>query len=574
MRRWLAAVGLGLAACRSDPTVFDGEYGRAIPLTSGDASPLPRFAFIDEGCPGSSARNGCDASGSRACQPVLVDSLAPLTFFKGDDGLRDLSFGRECIEMREAAGLGEDPPPADALAAAVARFRFRDLPVVRAPAGGSTRWEWAAGDQSLRIEPAGVLGGNLLRKFAVELRTPLGRPARLALYGEFPGTERDLADGGLAFIPLQFPGRLLGRDLADRCDIGGDDCELGGSDIQGNPDLALEASRMVVDACVAAPPCGVSYELDAVNLFDAGTCAASVSPDPDFVDGACVAVDDPEAGGLQASLVVATGVPSLVLFDDSARRMFGTLQFLESCDEVTAESRACLLGTDGALSISGWPAAPAEGEEPLFRLAVRSVALLPGLTRTRGEGPCVRAQQRVAAITDQCNAFVDDFERQGTIDDTSPPYAAGDSDSALAIMGETQFASGQTEPDPERWIETLVLPETHPLALSLRRDVAPEAIQPDGLIGAGVFEDTVTILDYTDPNPGVRVQCLDPRSGDCLVAPSCSQNTQPACCFGLPLNLLVEFIVLGDDDTCCGALSTEELLEIQEDGFCLGVSPP
>ena len=94
------------------------------------------------------------------------------------------------------------------------------------------------------------------------------------------------------------------------------------------------------------------------------------------------------------------------------------------------------------------------------------------------------------------------------------------------------------------------------------------------VVAAHAFEDTVTVLDYTDPNPGLRLQCLDPRSGDCLGAPNCSSNGQAACCYGLPLSLLFEQIVQGRDDTCCGALSAGELLEIQEDGFCRGEAPP
>ena len=118
------------------------------------------------------------------------------------------------------------------------------------------------------------------------------------------------------------------------------------------------------------------------------------------------------------------------------------------------------------------------------------------------------------------------------------------------------------------------MPADHPLTLSLRRDVSPEAIEPDGLLGTALFDDTLAVIDYTDPNPGIRARCLDPRSGDCLVAPDCGHDTQPACCYGLPLDLLVQFIVQGEDDTCCVALSTDELAEIQQQGVCVGVEPP
>jgi len=254
--------------------------------------------------------------------------------------------------------------------------------------------------------------------------------------------------------------------------------------------------------------------------------------------------------------------------------MFGPLEALPDCGAIEPETAACVRSLDGALSIPGWPPAPRGDEPPLLRLSVRSVGLLPGLTRTRGPGPCVRAQQRVSALLEQCNNFVTDFETRGNVQDTASPHTAQGADRGLAVLGETRFDEGQREPDPDRWIDTLILPQTHPAVLALRRDVAPEALQPDGLLGASVLEDTVTVLDYTDPNPGVRLQCLDPRSGDCLSAPTCSANGQSACCFGLPLPLLTEVIVQARSRTCCGALSAGELAEIQEDGFCLGEEPP
>lgn len=554
--------------------MFEGEYGREVPLASGDASPLPRLGFIDEGCPGAAARSGCDPDGGRACELVLLDSLSPLTFFKRDDDAAQLNFGRECIELREAQGLAATSPSEDALDGGVARFRLRDVPTIRAPQDGGDAFSWQAGDDRTVVDPSGVLGGNVLRDFAVLIRRPLLGGSSIALYGEFPGTERDLADEGFSFMPVQFPGRLLGRDLADRCDIDGEGCELGGFDIQGNPDLALEASRMVLDACVAMPPCGVIYDLTQDNPLLPGSCYATRGPALGQDDGACTPADDTEAGGKQATLVVATGVPGLVLFDDSARRMFGPLEDLPACDALEDDTLACVRGLDGALSVSGWPPAPSGDEPPLLRMSVRSVALLPGLTRTRGLGPCVRAQRRSAALLTQCENFVSDFDARGNIEDTSTPHTADNSGTALAVVGETRFDEGQLVPDADRWVDTLVLPESHPVVLALRRDVAPEALQPDGLLGASVFDDTVTVLDYTDPNPGIRLQCVDPRSGDCLGAPACSSDGQAACCHGLPLSLLFEIIVQARDETCCGALSAEELREIQEDGFCLGVAPP
>ena len=424
-----------------------------------------------------------------------------------------------------------------------------------------------------------MLGGNVMRQFALALRSPTDAPPSVAFYGEFPGSDRDLAYQGRAYIAVQFPGRLLGRDIGDRCDIGGDDCFTGGFDIvRGQPNIALESSRMVLDACVAAPPCTIDYTINFENPFAPGRCTTTRRPG---TDEACVAADEPGTGGVQASLVVATAVPGVVLFDDGARRMFGDLAALPACDAVGPEDRACLEANDGVLALSGWPIAG--DDTPLPRLRVRSLGLVAGLTQTRDIGPCERLQSRRAALEEQCERFGEAIEDEGDVRNTTPPYSAEDDDeddpdpanASVAVFGETFIAADDGTPDTNRWIEVHVMPATHPVVGALRQDVVPEAIQPDGLIGTAMLEGTVAVLDYTDPNPGVRLQCLDPRAGTCMVAPDCDRDGQAACCHGLPLSLLVDFILGAEDETCCTALSATELDEIQaQAGLCLGTSAP
>lgn len=569
----------GLLGCADPQVIGEGLLGEPIGLMSGDASPLPRLAFIDEGCPGAAARGGC-GTGERSCAPLLVDTLAPLTTLK-EAGLDRPRFSQECFEVRGAAGLGASDPAAEDLDAAVARFRFLDAPMVRAPADGSARWTWFAGDTTAFVEPAGVLGGNVLRDFAIALRGPVDEPSTVSFYVEFPGSDRDLADQGRAFLAVQFPGRLLGKDVADRCEIGDDGCRIAGYDIvraQGN--YALRSTRMVLDACVAAPPCATHYSLDAANPFAPGDCTGTLGPE---LETACVPADDFQQGGLRASLLVATSVPGAVLFEDSAVRMFGPLDQLPACTAATLEHRACLIAQDGLIAFSGW--APAGLETPLARIGVRSIALVPGLTRTRDVGPCERVEERRAALVSQCKRYVDAIDAEGDVRNTTPPYSADPDDdsgnggpdranTSLAVVGEV-FVQGTVErPHPDQWIEVHVVPATHPLPVALRLDLSPEAAQLDGLIGTAMLGGTEVVVDYTDPNPGIRISCLDPRAGGCMVAPDCQRDAQPACCHGLPLNLLVEFIVQADDETCCGALSGEELLEIQTQGYCAETQPP
>ncbi|HET6585509.1 MAG TPA: hypothetical protein VFG69_18750, partial [Nannocystaceae bacterium] len=193
----LVAGALALAACGADPIIGEGLLGEPIRLMTGDGSPLPRLAFIDEGCPGREAAGGCPAAGDRRCRPLLIDSLAPLTTFKRA-GISRPTFGEECFEVRAAEGLAAATPTGSAFSAAVARFRFRDAPLVRAPADGADDWQWLAGAAPDQIEPDAILGGNVLRQFSLSIRTPADEPPTVEFYTEFPGNDRDLADQGRA----------------------------------------------------------------------------------------------------------------------------------------------------------------------------------------------------------------------------------------------------------------------------------------------------------------------------------------------------------------------------------------
>jgi hypothetical protein len=329
---------------------------------------------------------------------------------------------------------------------------------------------------------------------------------------------------------------------------------------------------MVVDACVAVPPCALGYVPNEDDENLPGSCRLTRGPESAT---ACADPTDPVVGGRPASLVVATGVPGMVLFEDSALRMFGDLDALDTCDAVSETSSACLDGHDGVLELAGWPAA---GEsEPLPRLRVRSLALVPGLVQSKGDGPCHRAKRRRDGLFDGCRQFVRAFRDEGNLPDTDAPYPSRGalSDTSLAVVGEAFLAPETDTPDPGRWISTLVVPVVHPLVLALRRDVAPEALEPDGLVGTALFGQTDVILDYTDRNPGLRVSCLSPSDGSCLAVPDCADAGHAACCFGLPVNLLVDLIQRGKSDTCCAALSAAQLAEIQAGGeFCQGLDPP
>jgi hypothetical protein len=561
-----ALVASGLA-CNDPVVIGEGQFSRPIAIASDPADPLPRLAWHPgAACPGqvggcesfcTGAPDGCPES---ACLPLLIDSGTPLSVLPSSSG--EMDYGKECLEVRAAGGLLTMPDDPELLGAATASFRFREAPMVRAPGDEVDGWTWEAGDDgSTRI--GGVLGGNILRDFAIELRHLEGEQPTVAVFSNYPGDEAVLGDQGRAYIRVAYPGRLLGRLLSDRCEIGdGLDCQLSRFNLDPNyQELLFDRTRALVDACVAPPPCALhwSTEQSKCRLHGGG-----VAPESNCSDSL--------GGG--ATLLVATGVPGLVLFDDSATLLIGALDELPACDAggLTAEVPACLEPTMGRLVLPGWPPL-----EQLLRVRVRSLGLVEGLTQPTGRNPCTRLRARLEGLRHQCNGFV--AERRPVRPEASTGESIGTS---ALVMGEVVWGDQQSEADPTTWIETLIVPATAPPVIALRREVVPEGAQPDGMIGGALLRNTETVLDFTESveHPGVRVRCLDP-SGRCLAVPACSADVgtvefeeanagRTSCCFGLPTSLIAEAVFAGEgkqaprvEDACCSALPRAAITEFQ-----------
>jgi hypothetical protein len=564
--------------CIEQRVIGEGQFGRAIPLASDPADPLPRLAWRDQAaCPGSAGgcESFCDGPPSEcpagACMPLLVDSGTALSILPSSDS--GWSVDRECIEVRAAGGLEADVASEDALSAANARFRFREAPVVRAPRDDVEGWGWTAGDDRNPIRIGGVIGGNVLRDFAAELRHRSGEAPTVTFFSSFPGSEEALADQGRAYIRLQYPGRLLGRLLTDRCEIGpGIDCKLSGIDFDPDEqELIYEASRALVDACVAPPPCSLDYD-DAE-----GTCQLVRG---DAGGGGC-------AGevGASATLLVATGVPGLVLFEDSLPALVGELDQLPACSALTPDStaRACREEVQGELRLPGWPPL-----QQLERIRVRSLGLVQGLDEASGSSPCDRLRQRLRGLRHTCRGFLAEGRP------VRPAAYTGEQIAGSAmVIGEVAWTEDQLGPDPDRWLETLVVPASAPPVIALRREVIPAGAQPDGMVGSALLRETEIVLDFTEAldQPGIRSRCLDPGV-DCLSMPACSADVdrvefegadggRTSCCYGLPSDLIAEVVLSGlgkaaprVEDACCAALPPAALVDLQLLDLCEGVDLP
>lgn len=560
--------------CAEETTVIEGQLGRAIPLASGDNLRVPRLLIKREGCPGSAdgCSEICDDLPSRcppdACMAVVLDSSAPTTALAID--AESVSAERGCLEIRAAEDAFADPVDSADLAATVARFRFSELPMARVP-GDNSVWGWRVGYEVANSYVAGILGGNLLQQLAVRFVHRRGEEYSVSFYREFPGSEAALADQGRAFIPLQFPGDLLGKEITDFCEAGGESCDfLGLRYDQDRVQSLVQPTQMVVDACLV-PPLGTV-------AFDDVSRSCKVAEGPDLPASEYVTptgrVGEPlcrsttldlsesqrDRGGRTASLVIATGIPGLVLFEDSARRFLGDLDALPDCTpeegsigDVGVDAIACRQGQVGQLYAPGWPAA-GSASQPLMRLRIRSLGLVPGLTETSGLPPCQRLERRLAGLKAQCEGVA----RERAPYPESDTICAEAATTSAVILGEVELRDPDTGSNTRGWLSTLVVPADHPLAIAIRRDVVPEALQPDGLLGTALLNETDTILDYTDDTPGVRVACNDPGAGTCLALPACTRSSgavAPRCCHGLPENLVVELVADLGIYGCCSALS-------------------
>lgn len=579
-----------LAACTEPPIQAEGQLGQLIPLAAKTDSSLPRLAFRMEGCPGTigGCADFCDGTPETcpagACMPLALDTGSSVTLLPNSS--ESYAIERRCFEVRAAAGLGRPDPSAQQLSEAVARFRFVDPPVVLAPTQSPGGYDWMMGDDTGAVAVGGVLGGNILLDFAVRIRNEVDEEGeaspRLALYREFPGNETALATQGFAYMRLQFPGRPLGAGVDDRCEFGGVDCELPGLDLTPDEeDLVYESTRLLMDACVAPPPCTVVYQA-AADDPSVQTCKLRPGPASDV---ACTSAVAPIGGGLSASLVVATGLPGLVLFEDSATRMFGSLDELPSCAELDVmaqgEARACQVSMEGALHAPGW--APLQNQRVI---RVRAVSLVTGNPESTGVSPCDRLRNRLNGLQDQCEAF----------DERSQPFKpdhAGQANSGYGVFitGEAHLDTGEVAPQTERWVRTIVIPPEAAMATAVRRDVGSAAVEVDGMIGSPLLSGTDLVIDYTEEveRPGLRVACLEPGAPDCQAIPSCRPQVAgtrdsvgtASCCYGLPQNLLASTVLGGVDkptprleDACCAALRPDSLVSLQADGLCPGVDPP
>ena len=578
LRRGLICAAALATACSERTVVLEGQAATPFEVAAEDSRDIPRAAVRLGECGGSpggcssyctDAPDVCAATDPDACQLALIASASPFTLIADGD---TWDVERACFELRASPGLAVSESAADP--DSVARLRFRDAPVLYAPAGPE-EWGWGVGDERAPIQHTPVVvGGNLMSEFAVKFRDEVDDDTQVGVVNisfakTFPGTEDELANAGSVYLRLQYPSRLSGGQLSDQCGFEGANCNLPEVSLSTGQFVSIiKAHRMAMDVCVGAPPCAVHYDHVDSGLDNLPSCRSSPSSTS---DEQCVAADDPDFGGENATMVVATGIAGAALVADSATVMFGPLEQLPLCDDlsspVSSEVRACVVNTDGIFALPGWPA-----HEGLTVLNVRSYAVVGGNSDATGAGACNRVAQRMRGLLSQCI--------ETGINDTAwtPPLLVDQRiDTGLVVLGEVSYAPAEVSADSTRWIRTVVLAPDFPFVNFTRRDSGTDAAQIDGFLGTVLLDETEVVLDYTEDisPPGLRMKCLRPDSGTCLSVPECSASDSSSaggqgaagdasCCHGLPQALLSSLIRPNGarvepsprlEDKCCTALA-------------------
>lgn len=561
--RYMAQV-FGLAALQSGCNqlqVLQVDQIASEPITAWspeDQSQLPVFVTAPlnrDPClpsPGP-CTNFCDARQSScdpaACGTLLIDSLAPLSTMLRPE-LQEPAYYKSCAQLRNA--------PFEGLNQSEVRLRIHELGTLALPASKTPADRWTLGDGRTL---SGVLGGDFLLQFAAEFRFRKGARPQARFFRRLPGAPQRLENRGLSYLAAQSPGQFLGRVPGDQCElVPGLDCDrpiaqLGNLETQ----QIMPPSRLQLDVCMAPPPCVLFKERGQGCQLRAGVD----DPSP------CTPWIQTPASG--ASLILATSVPGIVLFSDSASRIVPEYEGLVDCNRIPETEGVSSLyckepGASGELHVPGWE--PLTG---LTVLKVASLAVLSGQKSQFSDHPCERWEQRVRGLVAQCAAFDRDSTR-------SYPELEASQEPLLSLgLGHSLLqagALGKTSDPAQRtqgWLTVTIVPSSAPIVRNLRRSSGTIAAQADGLLGMAALSQTLTYLDFTEreQSPGLRVQCLEPQEGLCRSLPACTDDSSSgdaSCCHGLSQTQLkdaIEATPLPDrPHPCCAALSQSSRAEL------------
>jgi hypothetical protein len=464
--RWLVsaagavALAAGLGACDQECCTID-----SLPI------PVTR-APLGDGAGSGALLALAAAPGGGASFRMVVDTASPITILSGAPPNGSLTPTSHAFDLLDATAAVNPVP---------VRARFRNIGLFTLPLG-------AAGDAATL--PGGVLGGDLLRVFSVELR----------FAGPCPGAMPGAAGPGCSSVTFW---RHQGASLAFLEDAGyavlrfalfggGETTAVSGTDTFGvTSPINLPPTRVVLRAC-GAPD----------------TFVPTVPPDPCCTHGAEISA----AKGVDLSLLLATGTGPLVLSRAAWTRLAANLPAPPAM-------------TSASLLIATWPRAIPAAWTSIPRLALVDGGEPPA---TGDEGPCVdlgrsRRIEWVARQQAASAAAGSDTSACVQLCDTNPGTNEALNSAAYLELGGA--------------IPVAVIDDAEPFLQSLRFDIRPEGPEVDGLLGAGALGSARLELDYLGDQPRAIFSCEPGVTPDsCYAAARCPHlpdHDQKHLCFGL-----------------------------------------
>jgi len=413
---------------------------------------------------------------SPTCFPMVVDTGSPITMLDMTQGPGGVQLRHDAFDLMDAL----DPR-------APVRAKFRDiglLDLALTPVG-------AAG-----VQPLGVLGGDVLRAFSVELR--FGASSSITFWGHEGAGDGFLADAGFSVLHFALYG-------------GGEVTASGDPDFLGiSGPLSLPSTRVVLRACAAADP---------------------FVPDGPRASCGKRGCEVTLATGVDVSLLMATGVGPLVL---SAQAWSRVAARLPAVPALSSLPRNPLLVATWPTPIAGPVDENGMGGDPAWTTIPR-IALVDQESGPNDDlGPCVdlgRArrlewvsyhQVHPELSGDPCVEVCDTDPRESDKARNGPAYVElGDAIPVAIVADEDAFLQ------------------------SLRFDVRPQGPEIDGVLGAGALAQAGAgvrmELDYLSTPKRAVISCepgtdLTSDRTRCWAAARCPRlpdSEHPHYCYGL-----------------------------------------
>jgi len=415
-----------------------------------------------------------------ASPPGTPDTKFPMLFSTGS-ALTLLAGPFTDHPATQKEGFDLLDPTNDAL-----RGSFRNVSLLKLPLS-------PAGDGS--VLPGGILGGDILRNYSVDIRfgatcpdpTAVGFCSSVTFWGHLGPDLGFLEDSGYAVMRFSLFG-------------GGEVSAAGDPDFLGQRGpLVLQPTRIVFRACAAPKP---FLPTDARDLT-------------------CCQESDAERlkTGVDLALMLDTGVGPLVLSRSAWTRVLAALAAQSDPAAMPAE-------LPGTLDIATWPTPIAATWSTIPRFALVDNETGGGTD----PGPCVelgrsrRIEQVVVAVqaaeamqmaTDVCTLPCDNDAREPDKSQNSAAYLEVNATIPVAIIADDE-----------------------PYLQGLRFDVRPEGPELDGVVGAGALGRSRVEIDYASDSKRAVFSCEQsvPRA-ECFAAARCPRLPNVGdmhYCFGLP----------------------------------------